>query len=143
MTASGAHPGATAVTGPEPGVLDEIRSAFSSLVESLGLGWDLFLELLVPILVIAFAGLVLTVWLWRRTRRASSPSGTEHFTGQTVTVKSAEGTHGLAFVEGSWWSLHSTGGPLRAGDQVRILSVEGLFLVVEPLTGKVPTEEDS
>ncbi|GAB3248499.1 NfeD family protein [Arthrobacter pigmenti] len=143
MTASGAFPEAIAATGPDRDVLSEIHSVLSPIIESLGLGWDLFLELLVPILVVVLVGLVLAVWLWRRTRRTSSPSGTDHFIGQTVTVESTAGTHGLAFVEGSWWSLHSTGRPLQAGDQVRIRAVEGLFLVVEPLTAEAPNEEDS
>lgn len=132
MTASGAPPEAIAATGPDSDVLDWIRSALSPIIESLDLGWGLFLELLVPILVVLLVGLCVAVWLWRRTRRTSSTTGTDHFTGQTVTVESATGTHGLAFVEGSWWSLHSTGRPLQAGDQVRIRAVKGLFLVVEP-----------
>jgi membrane protein implicated in regulation of membrane protease activity len=144
MTASGAFPEAIAATGPDSDALDEIRSALSSLIESLGgLGRELFLGLLVPILVVVLVGLCVAVWLWRRTRRTSSTTGTDHFTGQTVTVESAAGSHGLAFVEGSWWSLHSTGRPLKAGDQVRIRAVEGLFLVVEPLTAEAPNEEDS
>ncbi|HET7415213.1 MAG TPA: NfeD family protein [Arthrobacter sp.] len=143
MTASAVQTGAIAATGPDVDVLDEFRSALSSLLESLGLGWDLFLALIVPVVILAVVGLFLTVWLWRRTRRTSSPSGTDHFKGQTVTVKSAQGAHGLAFVEGSWWSLHSSGRPLQAGDQVRVLSVEGLFLVVEPLTKGSPTEEET
>ncbi|GAB3524580.1 NfeD family protein [Arthrobacter monumenti] len=143
MTASGAHTGAIAVTGSEVDLLDEIGSALSSFIEGLGLGWDLFLSLIVPTLILALGGLFLAVWLWRRSRPTSSSSGTDHFRGQIVTVRSAEGTHALAFVEGSWWSLHSTGGPLRAGDRVRVRAVDGLFLVVEPLAGEAPTEEDA
>lgn len=143
MTASAAHTGAIAAGRSGSDLLDEFGSALSSLVEDLGLGWDLFLGVVVPILILAVAGLFLTLWLWRRSRRSASATGPVHFTGQTVTVKSAEGTHGLAFVEGSWWSLHSTGGPLRAGDQVQVRAVEGLFLVVEPLTGEAPTKEET
>ncbi|HET8794777.1 MAG TPA: NfeD family protein [Arthrobacter sp.] len=143
MTAIGAHAGAIAATGSDFDLLDEFRSVLSSLIESLGLGWDLILGLVVPTLILALGGLFLAVWLWRRSRPVSSSSGTDHFRGQIVTVRSAEGTHALAFVEGSWWSLHSTGGPLQAGDQVRVRAVEGLFLVVDPLTGEAPAEEET
>lgn len=143
MTASGAHTGAIAVTGSDVDLLDEFGSALSSFIEGLGLGWELFLGLIVPTLILALGGLFLTVWLWRRSRTTSSSTGTDHFAGQIITVKLAEGTHGQAFVAGSWWSLHSTGGPLQAGDRVRVRAVDGLFLVVEPLTGEVPTEEDT
>ncbi|WP_026819672.1 NfeD family protein [Arthrobacter castelli] len=146
MIASGAHPRGTAAAGSDAngsGLLDTLGSALSSLVEALGLGWDLFLDLILPTLIVAVGGAFLSVWLWRRSRRTSSSIGTDHFTGQIVTVKSAEGTHGQAFVEGSWWSLHSNGRPLRNEERVRVRAVDGLFLIVEPLTAEPPNEEET
>lgn len=125
-------------------LVDMLRTALSSLAERLGLGWGLFLGLVVPTLVVVLVGMAGTVWLWRRTRRnPSSSTGSDIFPGRIVTVRSADGTQGQTFVEGGWWSLHSTGEPLRAGEQVRIRAVEGLVLVVEPLTPEAPNEEDT
>lgn len=143
MSARGTRPGSAATPESDIDLLDGFRSTVSSFVESLGLGWGLFLGLVVPTLVVAVVVMILAVWLWRRSRRTSSNLGMGHFAGQIVTVESAEGRHGQAFVEGSWWSLHSSGEPLQAGAQVRVRSVEGLFLVVEPLSAEAPKEEDT
>lgn len=120
---------------PPPALPDgDLEDVWAWVAEELGIGWDLLLGLVVPLLLVAAVGLALTVWLWRRYGRdPSSSTGTDLFAGHVVTLRSAEGTHGQVFVEGSWWSVRSTGAPLAAGEDVRIREVDRLELLVEPL----------
>lgn len=113
------------------GDLDDV---WSWIADELGIGWDLLLGLIIPIAVVATVGLALTIWLWRRFARSPSHStGADIFAGHTATLRSADGTRGQVFVEGSWWSVRSTGAELAEGEEVRIRSVDRLELLVEPL----------
>ncbi|MGO1167231.1 MAG: NfeD family protein [Janibacter sp.] len=121
----------------------ELGDVLSWLVDQLGIGWGLLVGLVLPTLVVAAVGVALTVWLWRRTRESPShTTGSDLFTGHVVTIRTAEGTHGQTFVEGSWWSVRSTGVPLAAGEDVRVREVDGLVLLVEPLEADPPTQEE-
>jgi membrane-bound serine protease (ClpP class) len=51
-----------------------------------------------------------------------------------VPVREAEGTTGRSFTQGTWWSLRSTGAPLRAGTDARVVDIDGLVLLVDPAT---------
>lgn len=120
---------------PDPG------DVVSWVADELGIGWGLLWGLVVPLLVVAAIGLVLTVLLWRRYGRSpSSSTGVDLFPGQVVTLRTAEGAHGQVFVEGSWWTVRSDV-PLRAGEDVRITAVERLELLVEPLESPQGKEE--
>ena len=79
-----------------------------------------------------------------RTRRLPSVStGTDVFTGQSVTVRDADGTTGSAFTEGAWWTLRSVGPPLQAGDTARVVAVEDLVLLVDPRSATESPEHTS
>lgn len=121
---------------------DLLDAFLSFLADQLGLSWGLLLGLVLPTLLLLLAGSVLTVWLWRRGTKVPSALGPDHFVGRTVTVDHAEGTRGQAFVDGSWWSVRSPGVPLRAGQEVRVQSVDGLTLVVEHPTADESHEEE-
>lgn len=111
----------------------DLGDLLSWLAEELGIGWGLALGLVLPTALVLAAGAAAAVWLWRRTGHApSETTGTGVFAGRVVTLRSAEGTRGQVFVEGSWWSVRSTGAPLHTGDEVRIREVDRLDLVVEP-----------
>jgi membrane protein implicated in regulation of membrane protease activity len=42
---------------------------------------------------------------------------------------------GQVFLEGAWWSVRSTE-PLAEGQQVRVVDMDGLELVVEPVVNQ-------
>ena len=126
------------------GVDVDLGDVLSRIADELGLGWGLLLGLVVPTLIVLGLGAALTVRLWRRSSRApSSTTGADLFRGRVVTVATAQGSRGQAFVEGSWWSIRSTDATLRAGQDMRVRAVDGLVLLVEHLgTDATSDEED-
>ena len=122
------------------GILDEV---LSWIADQLGIGWHLLWGLIVPLGVVLILCLAGTVWLWRRYSRSPSHStGTDLFPGGVATVRSAEGTTGQVFIEGSWWTVRSAT-PLTTGQDVRITAVDRLELVVEPLEPHATEGEES
>lgn len=119
----------------------DLGDLLSWLAEELGIGWGLALGLVLPTAIVLAVGAAGAVWLWRRTGHApSETTGTGVFAGRVVTLRSAEGTRGQVFVEGSWWSVRSTGAPLHPGDEVLVREVDRLDLVVEPHAGRTGGE---
>ena len=111
----------------------DLGDVVSWLADELGIGWGLLVGLILPLLVVLAIGLVLTVLLWRRYARSpSSTTGADVFPGQVVPLRSADGTHGQVFIEGSWWTVRSEH-PLHPGQTVRITAVDRLELLVEPV----------
>lgn len=89
----------------------------------------------VPTAVLAGALAVLAGRVAIRARRQPSrASGPEHFTGRTVTVREADGPTGRTFTEGTWWSVRSTGADLQPGEHARVVGLDGLVMVVDPIT---------
>ncbi|MEV4177943.1 nodulation protein NfeD [Nonomuraea sp. NPDC049709] len=91
-----------------------------------------------PVVVVPTAVLmvVLAVLAGRvalRSRRGKAVSGTDAYRDRTVTVHKSEDGREQAFMDGTWWSVRSTGPPLQHGDQVRVVDLDGLTLVVEPV----------
>lgn len=124
-----------------PSLAPDLGDVLSWLADELGIGWNLLIGLVLPLLIVLAIGLVLTVLLWRRYGRSpSSSTGADLFPGQVVTLRVAEGTHGQVVVEGSWWSVRSEV-PLRAGQDVRVTAVDRLELLVEPLESPQGKEE--
>ncbi|HSE08021.1 MAG TPA: NfeD family protein [Nocardioidaceae bacterium] len=108
-----------------------VLSAVFLFDDAQGVAVDLSAAL--PLAIVMFGLVVLAGRVALRTRRAPSTStGTDVFTGQTVPVREASGTSGRSFTQGAWWTLRSTGGPLHAGGQVRVVGVDGLVLLVDP-----------
>lgn len=96
----------------------------------------------VPTAVVAALAAVLAGRVTLRTRKMpSTTSGPEHFAGRTVTVREADGSTGRAFTDGAWWSLRSTGPTLRDGDQARVVRLDGLVMLVDPLPSEHEQEE--
>lgn len=100
--------------------------------------------------VLPTAVVVATAAIWAgrvaaRTRRMPSTStGADVFSGRLVTVRDADGTTGSTYIEGAWWSLRSVGPPLQIGGIARIVAVDELVLVVDPLSpDEVPEHESS
>ena len=66
-------------------------------------------------------------------RRRPYAAGEESMTGSLGSVREPLNPSGMVFVNGALWQATSTGGPLEAGAQVRVVAVDGLHLRVEPL----------
>lgn len=89
-----------------------------------------------PTAVVIGAGVVVAGRLAWRARRGRAVSGPESFRGREAVLRSASGASGQVLFEGAWWTVRSReAGPLRAGQLVRVLGLDGLTLVVEPVSG--------
>jgi membrane-bound serine protease (ClpP class) len=87
----------------------------------------------VPLAVLLFAVAVVVGRIAVRSRRQrSTATGADLLVGQTVSVARVDGAGASAFVEGSWWSVRSTGPPLRAGTAGRVVGLDGLVLLITP-----------
>jgi membrane-bound serine protease (ClpP class) len=96
-------------------------------------GLEVSLLVTLPTALLVGGGTVVAGRLALRARRApSTTTGKGTLVGRVVTVQRSEGSTGQAHVDGTWWNLRSTGPPLEPGDQLRVRSVDGLDLVVEP-----------
>ncbi len=68
-----------------------------------------------------------------KARRQPSTTGTGTLIGKSGTVVSVEGRSGSVFLDGAWWSVRSSRGDLAPGEQARVVGIEGLELIVEPM----------
>jgi len=88
--------------------------------------------LLITVLVIAAVFLFILRKLLEARRRPYA-AGEESMTGSIGSVREPLNPSGMVFVNGALWQATSTGGPVEAGAQVRVVGVDGLRLRVEPL----------
>ncbi|MDP9389253.1 MAG: nodulation protein NfeD [Actinomycetota bacterium] len=90
-------------------------------------------SVVLPIAVVVGGAVVVAGRLATGARNApSTTTGPGLFVGRQVTVARVTGAAaGQAFVEGAWWAVRSRDGELHAGQEVRVVDVEGLDLVVE------------
>jgi membrane-bound serine protease (ClpP class) len=88
-----------------------------------------------PTAALVGGGALLAGRLAWRVRRTSPRSGPESLVGRETVIHSAvDETEGLVLVEGAWWTVRSRGAPLREGHAVRVVALEGLTLIVEPIS---------
>jgi len=66
-------------------------------------------------------------------RRQPYAAGEESMVGRIGTVRESLHPDGMVFVDGALWQASTTGGPVPAGTQVRVLGLDGLRLLVEPV----------
>jgi len=88
--------------------------------------------LIVTVLVIAGVFLFILRKLIDARRRPYA-AGEESMIGSLGSVREPLDPSGMVFVNGALWQATSTGGPLEAGAQVRVVGVDGLRLRVEPV----------
>ena len=92
------------------------------------------MALAVTLLVLTFG---LLVFLSIKIRKAlkRKPKSIENLVGKIGLAKTdiGEVEKGVAYIEGEDWSAVSIKGKIKAGSKVRVLKVEGLVLVVEPV----------
>jgi len=66
-------------------------------------------------------------------RRQPYAAGEESMVGRIGSVRESLHPDGMVFVDGALWQASTTGGPVPAGTQVRVLQLDGLRLLVEPV----------
>jgi membrane-bound serine protease (ClpP class) len=86
---------------------------------------------LLPTALVAGGGAILAGRLVWRTRRLPGAAGSAAIVGKRGTVQTADGRFGQAMVAGSYWSVRANA-PLKEGQRVRVVDMEGLELIVEP-----------
>jgi len=74
-----------------------------------------------------------------RARRVPPVTGQDLFIGHETVIRSAlSDTTGQVLMEGAWWTARSGGGPLREGQTVRVVALDNLTLIVEPVRPEEP-----
>lgn len=96
-------------------------------------GLSVSLAVVVPVAVVVAGAVILAGQLVVRShRRTTRYSGPGMLLDRTVTVRGTP-PDAQAFVEGAWWSVRSSGAPLGDGTTARVVDIDGLTLVVEPV----------
>jgi membrane protein implicated in regulation of membrane protease activity len=98
-------------------------------------GWLATIAMVVLLPVVA----MVVGQLWRAWR-SPTRTGADGLIGRKVVVRSANGLTGRVRLDGAFWGVRSAGAPLAVGQPVRVLAVDGLELVVEPVPGRPPSE---
>ena len=97
-------------------------------------GASVDLMAVLPLAVVMFVAAVVAGRIAHRTRHQPSVStGGDSLRGRAVQVGAVRGDTGRVFADGAWWSVRSAAGPLREGEAVRVVELDGLTLVVEPM----------
>jgi len=85
---------------------------------------------------VAFVGgslVFATAWLAVRVRQRPIVSGREHLLGNVAVAEGDFAERGHVRVQGELWDARTTR-PVRAGEKLRIVAIDGLQLAVEPAT---------
>ena len=96
-------------------------------------GLSLSLAAVVPTVAVVGVAVVGAGRLALRARGSPAATGAATVIGRELEVARASGHEGQAMVEGAWWNVRSRQ-PLKAGDRVRVQEVEGLDLLVDPVS---------
>lgn len=96
-------------------------------------GLSLSLAAVIPTAAVVGLAVIAAGRLALRAGERSPATGTGGLVGQQTTVARASGTSGQARLVGSWWQVRSDQ-PLEPGEPVRVTDVDGIELVVEPIT---------
>ncbi|MDQ4010551.1 MAG: nodulation protein NfeD [Actinomycetota bacterium] len=90
-----------------------------------------------PTAALVGGGSLLAGRLARRAHRTRPTTGAEALIGHQTVVSSTSGqTTGRVRLEGAWWTARTRGEPLHDGQQVRVVALEDLTLIVEPIGTK-------
>jgi len=87
---------------------------------------------LLPSVIIVAGLFILAIWLAVRAQRRRTVTGQEGLVGETGEARSDLAPGGTVFVHGEIWHAVSTA-PVSRGQPVRVVKVEGLRLLVEPV----------
>lgn len=117
--------------------------AAGGAVSLLGAGLFLFrgdvgvdLVVILPTVAVVAGFVVLAARFVWRARRASSATGEGMLTGRVGRLRVPDDGRAQVLIDGTWWNVRAEG-DIVDGERVRVKSMEGLELVVEP-EGKEP-----
>lgn len=96
------------------------------------------LSVVIPATLFTMAFFVFAIGAVIKAKKRHVTTGSQGLTGREVPARTDLDPYGKVFTDGSWWTVESIGGPVKAGEMVRIVEVQGLKLVVEPV---IRTEE--
>ncbi len=68
-----------------------------------------------------------------RARLMPATTGPGTLIGRPATVRETRGGSASVFLDGAWWTARAASGDLQPGEGVRVVAVEGLELIVEPI----------
>jgi membrane-bound serine protease (ClpP class) len=93
-----------------------------------------------PVAAIIIAGVILAAFIVFASRKAIAAhrdepvrTGSEELVGSIAEVREPLDPIGQVYVAGALWRAHASGGTISPGNRVRIKSVDGLTLEVEPV----------
>jgi membrane-bound serine protease (ClpP class) len=95
-----------------------------------------------PTAVVVGGGVIVAGRLAWRARSRQPVSGTEAFAGQQAVLHDASGHSGRAMFDGAWWTVRGARDPLHRGQRVRVVGVDGLTLLVEPVDPEDPANKE-
>ena len=95
-------------------------------------GFDVAMPIIGGIAFVAGLVLCAIVWMFGRARRRPIVTGVEQIVGGTAEAVGDFSEQGTVRLGGEMWNARSSA-PLRAGQRVRVVKVDGLLLWVEPL----------
>ena len=97
-------------------------------------GYGVNLGVIGGIATVGCAGMVLSAWMFARSRRAPISTASEALAGECGVADTplAAGEAGWSVVAGETWKIRPTA-PLEAGERFRVIDREGLELQVEPV----------
>jgi membrane-bound ClpP family serine protease len=104
-------------------------------------GLEVSVAVVAPVAAVVGGAVVVAGRLVVRSRReASTTTGAGLFVGRLVTVRGPRDGRGQAFVGGVWWNVRPVpGAELKEGAVARVVDMDGLDLVVEPVPA-APTD---
>ena len=94
-------------------------------------GFSVSRPLIGGIATVSASILLATIWFAVKTRRSQPVSGAEEMIGSTGEARSAFRDGGTVFIHGEIWNAR-TSTPVKKGQRVRVLGLDGLILTIEP-----------
>ncbi len=91
------------------------------------------LAILLPTVIVVALGSVLAGRLAWKARDRPPITGRSLLVGREVLVRRVDGSLGRVVLEGAWWNARSPAHELREGQTVRVVDMQGLDLIVEPV----------
>jgi membrane-bound serine protease (ClpP class) len=91
------------------------------------------LAILVPSAAIVAVGSLLAGRLALRARLAKPVTGRDLLIDRETMIRSVDERGAHVVLEGGWWTAHSRTGTLEPGQRVRVIALDDLTLVVEPV----------
>ena len=98
-----------------------------------------------PVAAIVIAGVILAGFIVFASRKAIAAqrdqpvrTGWEQLVGEVGEVREPLDPDGQVFIDGALWRAHAAGGTIDPGNRVRVRSVDGLTLEVEPVSDPNP-----